>query len=437
MKRILGIAMMLGLLGAVTLIAGCSKEKATQAKEETPMEKVGSAPKEETPTEKVGSTPKEEAPTEKVGSTPKKETPTEKVGATPKKTDKVGEPAAKDVADFSDNIFTITLKRGLKKIELEMVLVPAGKFKMGFTKKELEGMKVAKLESLKRQDMQYQERLKELQKNEEPKKEERRKEESKKEDKVEEKKESRGKKVLPDVYKELPKEYREKEEEKRKEELIQLFKTFIGKNKLDLADWYIRYQGEQHEVTLTKPFYMGKYEVTQEQYEAVMGNNPSIKKGDKLPVTNVSWNDCQDFIKKLNAKTNGNYRLPSESEWEYACRAGKSTAYSFGDNITLKDANYGGTFQIGEPVVVGSYNANNFGLYDMHGNVCEWCEDWHGDYPAGTVIDPTGATTGKKRVVRGGSFITPAEDVHSSYRQIFTDPGVTFGNYGFRLAKDK
>lgn len=191
MKRILGIAMMLGLVGAVTLIAGCSKEKATQAKEETPMEKVGSAPKEETPTEKVGSTPKEEAPTEKVGSTPKKETPTEKVGATPKKTDKVGEPAAQDVADFSDNIFTITLKRGLKKIELEMVLVPAGKFMMGFTKNELENMKVAKLESLKRSEMRYQEALKELQKKEEPRKEERkeapkkeeRKEEPKKEDK--------------------------------------------------------------------------------------------------------------------------------------------------------------------------------------------------------------------------------------------------------------
>ena len=99
-------------------------------------------------------------------------------------------------------------------------------------------------------------------------------------------------------------------------------------------------QGKQHEVTLTKPFYMGKYEVTQEQWQAVMGNNPSATKGGKLPVTNVSWDDCQDFIKKLNSKTDGGYRLPTDSEWEYACRAGTTTAYSFGDKMTPKDANY-------------------------------------------------------------------------------------------------
>ena len=149
-----------------------------------------------------------------------------------------------------------------------------------------------------------------------------------------------------------------------------------------------RYNDEtQHEVTLTKPYYMGSYAVTQEQWEAVMGNNPSIKtKGAKLPVTNVSWQDCQEFIKKLNAKTDGGYRLPTEAEWEYACRAGTTTEYFYGDSITKSDANYSKR----EPMAVGSYKPNAFGLYDMHGNVCEWCEGWYGDYPEGAVMDPKG-----------------------------------------------
>jgi formylglycine-generating enzyme required for sulfatase activity len=157
----------------------------------------------------------------------------------------------------------------------------------------------------------------------------------------------------------------------------------------------------EHEVTLTKPFYMGKYEVTQEQYEAMMGNNPSKIKGAKLPVTEVSWLDCQEFIKKLNAKTNGGYRLPTEAEWEYACRAGTTTAYSFGDSITKDEANVAwGT----STKMVGSYKPNAFGLYDMHGNVWEWCEDWKADYPKESVIDPKGPATGQYRLLRGGSF---------------------------------
>ena len=159
----------------------------------------------------------------------------------------------------------------------------------------------------------------------------------------------------------------------------------------------------QHEVTITKPFYMGKYEVTQEQWQAVMGNNPSAVKGEKLPVTNVPSTHLQNFIEKLNAKSNGGYRLPTESEWEYACRAGTITAYSFGDAITPKDANYTGS-KIGIPATVGNYQANAFGLFDMHGNVLEWCADWFGDYPTGVVIDPKGPATGEKRVLRGGSF---------------------------------
>ena len=108
---------------------------------------------------------------------------------------------------------------------------------------------------------------------------------------------------------------------------------------------------KQHEVTITKPFYMGKYEVTQEQWETVMRNNRSFLKGSKLPVTGVSWDDCQEFIKKLNAKTDGGYRLPTEAEWEYACRAGTTTAYSFGDSLTKADANIDGD----STKAVGSY----------------------------------------------------------------------------------
>ena len=191
----------------------------------------------------------------------------------------------------------------------------------------------------------------------------------------------------------------------------------------------------QHEVTLTKPFYMGKYEVTQEQWQAVMGNNPSTRtKGAKLPVTNVSWNDCQDFIKKLNAKMNGGYRLPTEAEWEYACRAGSKTAYAFGDSITKSDVSFGKD----STMVVGSYKNNFFGLYDMHGNVLEFCQDWFEPYPVGSEIDPQGPPMGQAKVVRGGSY-------HKNTNPLFTRSAMRFGagrspsnsdiDLGFRLAK--
>ena len=201
---------------------------------------------------------------------------------------------------------------------------------------------------------------------------------------------------------------------------------------LDAVDLIMSIQGKQHEVTLTKPFYMGKHEVTQEQWEALMGKNPSTTKGAKLPVTNVSWEDCQEFIKKLNAKTDGGYRLPTEAEWDYACRAGTTTAYSFGDKITPKDANYWDS-KIGKPVAVGSYKPNAFGLFDMHGNVWEWCEDWHGEYPF-AVTDPKGPATGNRRVVRGGSSGYYGSFARSSdrYYSLPTNRG-SLG--GFRLAR--
>ena len=177
--------------------------------------------------------------------------------------------------------------------------------------------------------------------------------------------------------------------------------------------------GKKNEITLPKPFYIGKYEVTQEQWEAVMGNNPSESKGEKLPVTNVSWNDCQEFIKKLNASTtNGGYKLPSEGEWEFACRAGTTTTYSFGDSITKIDANYGDGSG-GRTKPVGSYKPNSFGLYDMHGNVFERCED---------------ILFGEVRVIRGGCFFANAGNAPSSYR-VGNKPDVRGNSTGFRLAR--
>jgi len=190
----------------------------------------------------------------------------------------------------------------------------------------------------------------------------------------------------------------------------------------------------QHEVTLTKPFYMGKYAVTQEHWEIVMGDNKSKKTNkSRLPATDVSWNDCQEFIKKLNAKTNGDYRLPTEAEWEYACRAGTISAYSYGDSITKNDANYydGSNTNTKE---VGSFKPNAFGLYEMHGNIWEWCEDWYGEYPAGAVTDPKGPAMGECLMFRGGSFYSNVLFVRSSNR---TDDALSnrSDSLGFRLVK--
>jgi hypothetical protein len=143
----------------------------------------------------------------------------------------------------------------------------------------------------------------------------------------------------------------------------------------------MRDQANKLQVTFTKPYYMGKYEITQEKWEALMGNNPSDTKGAKLPVTDVSWIDCQEFIKSLNSKTNGGYRLPTEAEWEYACRAGTSTAYSYGDSLTKSDANINGD----SLKAAGSYKPNAFGLYDMHGVIPS--------YPTEDTIPPPDSST--------------------------------------------
>ena len=169
-----------------------------------------------------------------------------------------------------------------------------------------------------------------------------------------------------------------------------------------------------HQVTLTKGFYMGVYPVTQEQWKEIMGNNPSQFNGEKnLPVEMVSWNDCQEFIKKLRIKDKTPYRLPTEAEWEYCCRAGTKTPFHFGETISTGQANYDGNFIYGngkkglnrkKTMPVGSFPANAWGLHDMHGNLWEWCQDWYGDYPQNDVVDPQGPNEGKARVLRGGSW---------------------------------
>jgi formylglycine-generating enzyme required for sulfatase activity/serine/threonine protein kinase len=188
----------------------------------------------------------------------------------------------------------------------------------------------------------------------------------------------------------------------------------------------------EHEVSLTKPFYMGKYEVTQDQWELVMGDNPSKRtKGPKLPVTNVSWEDCQLFLKKLNEKTKSDYRLPTEAEWEYACRGETKTAYSHGNSITKNDANYNGSIK-----PVGNYKPNKFGLYDMHGNVWEWCNDFYESYTTAEAIDPKGPVTGTNRVLRGGSFLFLESESRSANRLNFLSTE-RINDCGFRLAMTK
>jgi formylglycine-generating enzyme required for sulfatase activity len=200
----------------------------------------------------------------------------------------------------------------------------------------------------------------------------------------------------------------------------------------------------QHKVTLTKSFYMGAYTVTQEQWKEIMGNNPSKNKDEKnLPVDNISWDDCQEFIKKLRERDKKPYRLPTEAEWEYACRAGTTTPFHFGETISSDQANYNGEevygngkkgVDRGKTTPVGTFPANGWGLHDMHGNVWQWCQDWYGPYPREDVVDPQGAGTAKThRVLRGGSYGELPEECRSACRYRGYGPDVPCYFYGFRL----
>ncbi|MBQ7401834.1 MAG: formylglycine-generating enzyme family protein [Lentisphaeria bacterium] len=207
------------------------------------------------------------------------------------------------------------------------------------------------------------------------------------------------------------------------------------------------FQRGRQTVTLTKPFYLGKFEVTQAQWKAVMGSNPSGFKGDNLPVECVSWHDAKEFCKKLNEiyadKLPAGYRfdLPTEAQWEYACRAGTTTALNNGKDLTSSDGrcvnlnevawyyqNSGaGTHRVGQK------RANAWGLYDMHGNVWEWCRDLYGSYPYGSVTNPVGPSSGSYCVIRGGSWFYDADGCRSADRHGDV-PSRRNRSGGFRLA---
>jgi formylglycine-generating enzyme required for sulfatase activity len=199
-----------------------------------------------------------------------------------------------------------------------------------------------------------------------------------------------------------------------------------------------------HQVTLSRAFYLQTTEVTQRQWKAVMATTPwagqgLVRDGEEYPAVYVSWNDAQAFIQKLNTMGEGTYRLPTEAEWEYACRAGTNASYSFGEG----DAHLGeyawfkkNAYDADQMFAhrVGSKRPNPWGLYDMHGNVGEWCQDWKDDYNPGAQTDPVGPSTGSYRVNRGGGWNDPPESLRSAVRS-GPEPGMRLFNLGFRVLR--
>jgi formylglycine-generating enzyme required for sulfatase activity len=208
-----------------------------------------------------------------------------------------------------------------------------------------------------------------------------------------------------------------------------------------LSQWHL-----EHEVTLTQGFYLGKYEVTQAQYEAVMtGNTDGLSatpsnwpNNPDRPVEQVSWNDVQVFFARLNEQQASDlpagweYALPTEAEWEYACRAGTTTNYYWGDSITISNANYrdSGYSQTRD---VGQYSANPWGFFDMHGNVHEWTADWYAPFSLEAQTDPVGPETGSRRAFRGGSWNTQGSSMSAAQRGSSMPDG-SFNELGFRVA---
>ena len=214
----------------------------------------------------------------------------------------------------------------------------------------------------------------------------------------------------------------------------------------------------RHEVTISRDYHLGMHEVTQVQYRQIMGKNPSGFQGDRVaerhpetgrlvtevnsanhPVEQVSWSDAVEFCQRLSAlpeekKAGRVYRLPSEAEWEYACRAGSQTAYSFGsDEKSLVNFGWYDSNSKGITHAVGLKKANAWGLYDMHGNVFEWCADWYGVYPKGSATDPRGPEDGSDRVFRGGCWLNVAVNCRSAFRYGLV-PSIRSFNLGFRVA---
>ena len=191
-------------------------------------------------------------------------------------------------------------------------------------------------------------------------------------------------------------------------------------------------QTPTHSVTLSS-YYICKYEVTQALWRAVMGSNPSKFKGDNLPVEQVSWNDCQTFINRLNNYTGRNFRLPTEAEWEFAARGGNySRHYKYSGSNHIDDVAWYTDNSGNRTHPVGTKQANELGLYDMSGNVWEWCSDWYGSYSSYSQSNPTGATSGFGRVERGGNWCGLARYCCSSHRSYYA-PGNSFDDLGLRL----
>ena len=189
-----------------------------------------------------------------------------------------------------------------------------------------------------------------------------------------------------------------------------------------------------HQVTLTNNYYMGKTEVTQALWKAVMGSNPSSFNDYNKPVENVSWDDCKTFIKKLNQATGKNFRLPTEAEWEFAARGGNNSRhYQYSGSNNIDDVAWYDQNSSNTTHDVATKSPNELGLYDMSGNVLEWCQDWYGNYSSSAQTNPTGPSSGSYRVCRGGSWYYDAGYCRSSVR-FFSSPDFRFSFIGLRLA---
>ena len=189
-----------------------------------------------------------------------------------------------------------------------------------------------------------------------------------------------------------------------------------------------------HRVTLTDDYYLGKYEVTQKLWQVVMENCPFKFKGDNYPVEGVSWDDCQKFISRLNLLTGKNFRLPTEAEWEFAAKGGKKgRGYMFSGSYAIENVAWYFDNSGKETHIVGTKQPNELGIYDMSGNVCEWCQDWHGGYSSSSQTNPTGSVTGTSRVYRGGSCALLEKYCRTSYRD-WGHPDSPPSKCGFRLA---
>ncbi len=222
--------------------------------------------------------------------------------------------------------------------------------------------------------------------------------------------------------------------------------TFLMGSNAPSGPPYFGSIGPVHQVTISYPFWMGQYEVTQAEYQALTGTNPSFFSGASRPVEQVTWLSARAYCAALTAQQAGNlpagyeYRLPTEAEWEYACRAGTTTEFHYGAALFCNQARFWFSYHTNPPaycgnsngtVPVGSYAPNAFGLYDMHGNVLEWCLDSYASYSSAAVTDPF-VTGGPDRVLRGGSWYDDSGVCRSAHRDSF-DPGLTFSDFGFRV----